>query len=166
MEKCQKHKRTSHTSEPKVSCDRAFARQRRFLKKQKWFDQPHEILISIVSASNESLRRACMHTCVSALLDVPLTGDQTITGLLFRTSTISRLKLIRGYFLHLLIKKDSCQLLAISIPSPIFDCRVQKDLECMGGENRHYSMHTSLFFYVGNFILFCKLCHYIMQIVI
>ena len=29
----------------------------------------------------------------------------------------------------------------------------------MGGENRHYSMHTSLFLYVGNFILFCKLCH-------
>ena len=36
----------------------------------------------------------------------------------------------------------------------------------MGGENRLYSMHTSLFLYVGNFILFCKLCHYIMQIVI
>ena len=36
----------------------------------------------------------------------------------------------------------------------------------MGGENRHYSMHTSLFLYVGNFILFCKLYHYIMQIVI
>ena len=36
----------------------------------------------------------------------------------------------------------------------------------MGGDNRHYSMHTSLFLYVGNFILFCKLCHYIMQIVI
>ena len=36
----------------------------------------------------------------------------------------------------------------------------------MGGENRHFSMHTSLFLYVGNFILFCKLCHYIMQIVI
>ena len=35
----------------------------------------------------------------------------------------------------------------------------------MGGENRHYSMHTTLFLYVGNFILFCKLCHYIMQIV-
>ena len=34
----------------------------------------------------------------------------------------------------------------------------------MGGENRHYSMHTSLFLYVGNFILFCKLCHYIMQL--
>ena len=26
----------------------------------------------------------------------------------------------------------------------------------MGGENRHYSMHTSLFLYVGNFILFCQ----------
>ena len=26
----------------------------------------------------------------------------------------------------------------------------------MEGEKRHYSMHTSLFFYVGNFILFCK----------
>ena len=34
------------------------------------------------------------------------------------------------------------------------------------GENRQYSMHTSLFFYVINFILFCKLCYYIMQIVI
>ena len=32
----------------------------------------------------------------------------------------------------------------------------------MEGEKRHYSMHTSLFLYVGNFILFCKLCHYIM----
>ena len=29
----------------------------------------------------------------------------------------------------------------------------------MEGENRQYSMHTSLFLYVGNFILFCKLCH-------
>ena len=36
----------------------------------------------------------------------------------------------------------------------------------MEGKKRHYSMHTSLFLYVGNFILFCKLCHYIMQIVI
>ena len=36
----------------------------------------------------------------------------------------------------------------------------------MGGENRHNLMHTSLFLYVDNFILFCKLCHYIMQIVI
>ena len=26
----------------------------------------------------------------------------------------------------------------------------------MGGENRQYSMHTSLFLYVGNFILFCN----------
>ena len=32
----------------------------------------------------------------------------------------------------------------------------------MEGEKRQYSMHTSLFLYVGNFILFCKLCHYIM----
>ena len=32
----------------------------------------------------------------------------------------------------------------------------------MEGKKRHYSMHTSLFLYVGNFILFCKLCHYIM----
>ena len=31
---------------------------------------------------------------------------------------------------------------------------------------RRYSMHTSLFLYVGNLILLCKLCHYIMQIVI
>ena len=34
--------------------------------------------------------------------------------------------------------------------------------EFMEGKKRHYSMHTSLFLYVGNFILFCKLCHYIM----
>ena len=39
-------------------------------------------------------------------------------------------------------------------------------LSCMEGKKRHYSMHTSMFLYVGNFILFCKLCHYIMQIVI
>ena len=39
----------------------------------------------------------------------------------------------------------------------------QRDME---GKKRHYSMHTSLFLYVANFILFCKLCHYIMQIVI
>ena len=38
--------------------------------------------------------------------------------------------------------------------------------ESMEGKKRHYSMHTSLFLYVGNLILFCKLCHYIMQIVI
>ena len=31
---------------------------------------------------------------------------------------------------------------------------------------RRYSMHTSLFLYVGNLILLCKLCHYIMQIAI
>ena len=35
-------------------------------------------------------------------------------------------------------------------------------LPTMEGEKRQYSMHTSLFLYVGNFILFCKLCHYIM----
>ena len=35
-------------------------------------------------------------------------------------------------------------------------------LVLMEGEKRQYSMHTSLFLYVGNFILFCKLCHYIM----
>ena len=34
--------------------------------------------------------------------------------------------------------------------------------ENLEGEKRQYSMHTSLFLYVGNFILFCKLCHYIM----
>ena len=39
-------------------------------------------------------------------------------------------------------------------------------VKCMEGKKRHFSMHTSLFLYVGNFILFCKLCHYIMQIVI
>ena len=26
----------------------------------------------------------------------------------------------------------------------------------MGGENRQYSMHTSLFLYVGNFIILCN----------
>ena len=36
----------------------------------------------------------------------------------------------------------------------------------MEGQKRHYSMHTSLFLYFGNFILFCKLCHYIMWIVV
>ena len=46
------------------------------------------------------------------------------------------------------------------------DISRQAKTKPMGGESRHYSMHTSLFLYVGNFILFCKLCHYIMQIVI
>ena len=55
-------------------------------------------------------------------------------------------------------------------PCTIYRCHVlhfhADVLICMEGKKRHYSMHTSLFLYVGNFILFCKLCHHIMQIVI
>ena len=46
------------------------------------------------------------------------------------------------------------------------DIGAKSSITSMECKKRHYSMHTSLFLYVGNFILFCKLCHYIMQIVI